>query len=129
MAALTHFDDKGEAHMVDVSDKAETERTATAGARYFEYENSLYGFNGFVRHCTGQYIDDVFVVIPAADGGEVQYPCFDTRILDDVAKGDDWAFKINAEYSFGDDKMIYATWSEGFRAGGVNRARVPGIPK
>ena len=33
MAALTHFDDKGDAHMVDVSDKDETERTATAGAR------------------------------------------------------------------------------------------------
>ena len=32
MAALTHFDDKGDAHMVNVSDKAETERTATAGA-------------------------------------------------------------------------------------------------
>ncbi|MCH8073875.1 MAG: TonB-dependent receptor [Proteobacteria bacterium] len=103
--------------------------TATAGARYFEYENSLYGFNGFVRHCTGQYVNDVFVVMTAADGGEVQYPCFDTRILDDVAKGDDWAFKINAEYSLGDDKMIYVTWSEGFRAGGVNRARVPDIPK
>ncbi len=33
MAALTHFDDKGDAHMVDVSDKDATERTATAGAR------------------------------------------------------------------------------------------------
>lgn len=32
MADLTHFDDKGDAHMVNVSDKAETERTATAGA-------------------------------------------------------------------------------------------------
>lgn len=32
MAALTHFDDKGDAHMVDVSEKGETERTATAGA-------------------------------------------------------------------------------------------------
>jgi len=103
--------------------------SGTVGARYFEYENSLYGFNGFVRHCTGQYIDGKFVVIPADEGGEVQYPCFDTRILDDVAKGDDWAFKGNLEYRIDDDKMIYVTWSEGFRAGGVNRARVPGIPK
>ena len=103
--------------------------TGTFGARYFEYENSLYGFNGFVRHCTGQYINGEFVVIPAADGGEVQYPCFDTRVLDDVAKGDDWAFKVNLEYRLDDDKLLYVTWSEGFRAGGVNRARVPGIPK
>jgi len=105
------------------------ELTATFGARYFEYENSLYGFNGFARHCTGQYIDGDFVVIPADEGGELQLPCFDTRVLDDVAKGDDWAFKVNVEYSLDDDKLLYATWSEGFRAGGVNRARVPGIPK
>jgi outer membrane receptor protein involved in Fe transport len=103
--------------------------TATAGVRYFEYENSLYGFNGFGRHCTGQYIDGDFVEIPADEGGEIQYPCFDTRVLDDVAKGDDVAGKVNVEYSLNEDSMIYATWSEGFRAGGVNRARVPGIPK
>ena len=109
----------------DFSDKL----TATVGARYFEYENSLYGFNGFGRHCTGQYVDGDFVEMTEADGGEIQYPCFDTRVLDDVATGDDWAFKFNAEYSLDDDKMIYVTWSEGFRAGGVNRARVPGIPK
>ena len=100
--------------------------TGTFGARYFEYENELYGFNGFLRHCTGFYIDGEFVVDSA---GEVQYPCFDTRILDDVAKGDDWAFKGNLEYQLDDDKMLYVTVSEGFRAGGVNRARVPDIPK
>jgi len=103
--------------------------TGTIGARYFEYENSLYGFNGFLRHCTGQYINGEFVEIPEADGGEIQYPCFNTRVLDDVAKGDDTAFKVNLQYSIDDDKLIYVTWSEGFRAGGVNRARVDGIPK
>ncbi|MBT8069541.1 MAG: TonB-dependent receptor [Gammaproteobacteria bacterium] len=103
--------------------------SGTFGARYFEYENSLYGFNGFLRHCTGQYIDGEFVEIPADEGGEVQYPCFDTRVLDDVAKGNDWAFKANLEYRIDNDKMVYFTWSEGFRAGGVNRARVEGIPK
>jgi iron complex outermembrane receptor protein len=109
----------------DLTDKF----SATVGARYFEYENSLYGFNGFLRHCTGQYIDGDFVEIPADEGGEIQYPCFDTRILDDVAEGDDWAFKGSLEYRLDDDKLFYATWSEGFRAGGVNRARVEGIPK
>ena len=102
--------------------------TATVGARYFEYDNSLYGFNGFLRHCTGQYVDGEFVEIPAASGGEIQYPCFNTRVLDDVAKGDDWAFKFNMEYNVTDDMLFYLTWSEGFRAGGVNRARVPDIP-
>ncbi len=105
-----------------------TERfSGTLGARYFEYENELYGFNGFLRHCTGQYIDGVFVTIPADEGGEIQYPCFDTRILDNVVKGDDWAFKANLEYRIDDDKMVYVTWSEGFRAGGANRARIEGL--
>jgi outer membrane receptor protein involved in Fe transport len=107
----------------DFSDKV----TGTFGARYFEFDNTLYGFNGFARHCTGQYIDGVFVQIPADEGGEMQLPCFDTRILDGVAKGDDWAFKGNLEYRLDDDKLIYFTWSEGFRAGGVNRARIEGL--
>lgn len=33
MSELTHFDAKGEAHMVDVGDKAETRRVATAAGR------------------------------------------------------------------------------------------------
>jgi len=106
--------------------------SGTVGARYFEYENSLYGFNGFLEHCTGQYINGEFVQGDPDNLGPddvVQYPCFDTRILDDVAKGDDWAFKGNLEYRFDSDKMMYLTYSEGFRAGGVNRARIEGIPK
>jgi outer membrane receptor protein involved in Fe transport len=103
--------------------------SGTVGARYFEYENDLFGFNGWFGNCVGQYIDGEFVEIPADEGGEIQYPCFDTLILDDTAKGDDWVFKFNLEYRFDDQKMMYFTWSEGFRAGGVNRARVEGIPK
>lgn len=33
MSGLTHFDTKGDAHMVDVSEKATTERTAVAAGR------------------------------------------------------------------------------------------------
>ena len=104
--------------------------TGTFGARYFEFDNTLYGFNGFAEHCTGQYIDGEFVQGDPDNLGPddvMQYPCFNTRILDSVAKGDDWAFKANLEYRIDDDKMIYATWSEGFRAGGANRARVEGL--
>ena len=104
--------------------------TGTFGARYFEYENSLFGFNGFARHCTGQYINGVFVQGDPDNLGPndvMQFPCFDTRILDNVVKGDDWAFKVNVEYSLDDDKLLYVTWSEGFRSGGANRARVPGL--
>jgi len=104
--------------------------TGTIGARYFEFDNSLYGFNGFARHCTGQYIDGEFVQGDPDNLGPndvMQYPCFKTRILDNVVEGDDWAFKVNLEYNLDDDKLIYVTWSEGFRSGGANRARVEGL--
>jgi len=92
----------------DFSDKV----TGTFGTRYFEYENSLYGFNGFARHCTGFYVNGDFVQDAA---GEMQFPCFNTRVLDDVAKGDDWAFKVNLEYSLDDDKMIYVIEGDLFK--------------
>jgi outer membrane receptor protein involved in Fe transport len=102
--------------------------TATVGARYFEYENSLYGFNGHVGYCTG-YFDENGEFVEDRDNGTPQFPCFNTGVVDDVSEGDDWAFKGSLEWRFAEDKLLYATWSEGFRAGGVNRARVEGVPK
>jgi outer membrane receptor protein involved in Fe transport len=102
--------------------------TWTLGARYFEWDNSLYGFNGFLGHCTGYY-DESGDFVEDRVNGTPQYPCFNTGILDDVSKGDDMAYKVSLDWKIADDKMVYFTWSEGFRAGGVNRARVPGIPK
>jgi len=101
--------------------------TLIGGVRWFEYENSLYGFNGWQGYCIGYYENGKFV--EDRDNGTLQAPCYDTGILDDVQKGDDIAFKGSVEWRVSDGKMVYATYSEGFRAGGVNRARVPGVPK
>jgi outer membrane receptor protein involved in Fe transport len=101
--------------------------TAIGGIRWFDYENSLFGFNGWTGYCTGYY-DDNGNFVQDSDG-EIQYPCYDTGILDDVSEGDGTAFKVSLEYRIDDQKMIYVTYSEGFRAGGVNRARIPDIPK
>ena len=38
---------------------------------------------------------------------------------------DDFVPKVTIEYDIDDDKMIYALYSEGFRAGGANRNRTP----
>jgi outer membrane receptor protein involved in Fe transport/outer membrane protein OmpA-like peptidoglycan-associated protein len=115
----------GEAYF-DVTDSW----TLIGGVRWFKWDNSLYGFNGQVRYCTGYYdANGDFVQATADEGGVPQYPCYDTGILDDVSKGNDTAWKGSTEYRIDDDKMVYATYSQGFRAGGVNRARVEGIPK
>ena len=45
--------------------------------------------------------------------------------------GDDdgWLPKLGLQYFWGDDKMVYALYSEGFRTGGSNRARgTPTLP-
>jgi cyclic pyranopterin monophosphate synthase len=41
MAGFTHFDEKGSAHMVNVGDKVETERSATATARVVMLPDTL----------------------------------------------------------------------------------------
>jgi len=100
--------------------------TAIGGVRFFKYDNSLYGFNGFLKHCTGYYDDNGHFVQDA--NGTPQFPCYNTGILNDRKKGNDHSLKGSLEYRIDDQKMVYVTYSEGFRAGGVNRARVPNIP-
>ena len=100
----------------------------TGGLRWFEYDNTLYGFNGFIGHCTGIFDEDGNFV-EDRENGEVQYPCFDTRILDDQTDGDGESWKFSFDYRATDDVLLYATYSEGFRSGGVNRARIENIEK
>ncbi|MCC7411942.1 MAG: TonB-dependent receptor [Gammaproteobacteria bacterium] len=44
--------------------------------------------------------------------------------IDNNSSGDDgWVPKVNLTYRFDDDKMVYFTYSEGFRVGGANPIR------
>jgi len=107
----------------DITDKL----TVLGGARYYSYDNELYGFNGFIGHCTGFY-DDNGKFVEDRENGTPQFPCFDTKILDDEKKNSDVIGKLNLTYTLDDNKLVYFTWSEGYRPGGVNRARVEGVP-
>lgn len=90
--------------------------SVTGGYRWFDFENSLFGFTGGLDRC-----------LDANDAP--QYPCFDSPNVNDVSEGDGDSFKFSLNYNVNDDRLLYATYSEGFRAGGVNRAIVPGIAK
>ncbi len=60
------------------------------------------------------------------------YPCrTNAPNIDDVSEGDGTTYKLSFKYKLSDDKMLYALYSEGFRAGGVNRAQSAGqfLPK
>jgi iron complex outermembrane receptor protein len=88
--------------------------SVTGGVRFFEAENSLKGFFGF---------SGVF----SSMTGESQ--CFDQEDfrsapcvnLDKTVKEDGNTKRLNMTFHATDDVMLYATWSEGFRPGGINR--------
>jgi len=93
--------------------------TIVGGYRRFDFENSLFGFNGYTGQCL--------------DANDVpQYPCMTgAPNLDDVSEGDGDSYKLSFNFNVTDDKMLYVMYSEGFRAGGVNRAKLAGqiVPK
>ena len=88
--------------------------TATGGIRVYHYKNSLIGFFGYnnpgfsgnpVYACQG----------PAVVDGS---PCTN---LDKVTSDTDFIHKLNLTYEISPDALVYATWSRGFRPGGINR--------
>lgn len=82
----------------------------TVGYRYFDTKTNLQGFTGTIWWPNCCY---------AFNG---------TRPPDNVDStfsGSDGTGKINLAYNISDEIMIYGTWAEGYRPGGVNRS--PGV--
>ncbi len=88
--------------------------SATAGVRFFEADNSLKGFFGFGA---------------GFSGGTGEAACFEPEAfrhapclnLDKNIKEDGNTKRLNVSWKVTDDAMVYATFSEGFRPGGINR--------
>ncbi|KTE37608.1 MULTISPECIES: TonB-dependent receptor [unclassified Sphingopyxis] len=121
--------------------------TLTGGGRYYKYDNSLIGFFGFGRNpngppfngagssrtgvagcytTTGAILRDNpgGTLLPAAVPGG---PC--TNLADFVGgelvpkrtKDTGFTHRVNLTWKASEDVMTYATWSRGFRPGGINR--------
>ena len=98
--------------------------TVTGGGRLYRYKNSLEGFFGFNYanfddfdsdpgySGNPQYNCDLFG--PPTVGG----PC---NNVDKTTKGDGFVHRLNTTYKPNADLLFYATWSRGFRPGGINR--------
>ena len=93
--------------------------SGTIGARYFESDNSLKGFFGFSDGYSGSTGE------AACPGGDADAapdfngaPC---KVFDKTTKEDGVTPRVNLTYKFTDEAMVYATYSEGFRPGGINR--------
>lgn len=111
----------------EVTFNATDKLSFTGGIRFFEAESSLKGFFGFsdgysTSGRNGEALCSVRLGNPIGDetGWEPfrGAPCTN---LDAKTKENGNTPKVNVTYRFTDTKMVYATYSEGFRPGGVNR--------
>ncbi len=99
----------------------------SGGERYFKTDNTLEGFFGYgagYSSHTGE------AACPVVNGVErppvtVGAPCTN---LDKRGTDNGHVPRVNLTYKLDKDKMVYATWSKGFRPGGVNRTAQPGVP-
>ncbi|MEP7314397.1 MAG: TonB-dependent receptor [Pseudomonadota bacterium] len=104
----------------DVTDKL----MLTAGIRFFEARNSLKGFFGFgaTNDFTSSTGEKSCFSSVSVNGS----PCVN---LDREVSESGNTPKISASYKITPDHMVYATWSKGFRPGGINRRdTVLGVP-
>jgi iron complex outermembrane receptor protein len=104
--------------------------SVTGGIRFFKTDNSLEGFFGFgltnpfypvlgepacFRYTVPGYVDNPIKGAPCTNLGNPE-----TGGPKEVKENGNTP-KINFTYRFDPDRMVYATYSEGFRPGGVNR--------
>jgi iron complex outermembrane recepter protein len=88
--------------------------TLTGGLRLYDYNNTLKGFFGF-----GAGFSSHTGVSQCFGPGEFHNaPCTD---LDQSTVGTGNTHKVNLTYRVDDARMVYFTWSTGFRPGGINR--------
>lgn len=110
--------DKDQAFFGEVSYDITDRLTATAGMRFFEVDNSLRGFFGF---------SDGYSSNPTYGEGACNtqnlppYPNAPCEVFNKSVKENDSLGKFNLSYQINDDAMVYGTWSEGYRPGGINR--------
>lgn len=94
----------------DVTDRV----TLIGGARYYDTESTLKGFFGFASAYSDNYGEDLCFSPEQFRNS----PCvnLDDRVTDTGTLG-----KVSVKFRVNDDALVYATWSEGFRPGGINR--------
>ncbi|HYD12346.1 MAG TPA: TonB-dependent receptor [Allosphingosinicella sp.] len=97
--------------------------TFTAGGRLYRYDNTLIGFFGFANPGFSSNPDYLCQAPPTVP----QSPCTNLgEFTNGVARpkrSEDTGFihRLNLTYRITEDHLVYATWSRGFRPGGINR--------
>ena len=106
--------DRDIAVFADASYDVTEKLTLNGGIRFFKAKNGLEGFFGYGRGFSSRTGEAACFGLPVVDGS----PCTN---LDTTTNDDGRTYRLNAQYKIDDDRMIYATYSTGYRPGGVNR--------
>ena len=88
--------------------------TLTGGMRWFRNTNSLKGFFGYGDGFSGSTGVSQCFSTEQFHGA----PCVN---VDKGTHESDSIGRVNLTWQINDTKMVYATWSEGYRPGGINR--------
>ncbi|WP_235302830.1 TonB-dependent receptor [Sphingopyxis sp. MWB1] len=92
---------KQKALFAEISYKFFDKLTATAGARWYEYDKTVGGI---------------------VEEGQIHYASVPSAYTEAQTTENGFVFKGNLSYEFSRDLMIYAQAAQGFRPGGVNQA-------
>lgn len=106
--------DKDEAVFGELSYDLTDSVTVTGGMRWFKARNSLKGFFGYSDNFSGSTGVSQCFSNEQFQGG----PCVN---LDKRVSESDSIGKLNVTWEIDDKKLVYATWSQGYRPGGINR--------
>jgi outer membrane receptor protein involved in Fe transport len=115
--------------------------TLIAGGRYYKFDNTLIGFNGMGQNnpvgttlgynrcltTSGLELRDPLNTSPLITGGVPGTPCTNVgqvvngKLEPKRSEGTGFIHRLSARWKPAKDLMFYATWSRGFRPGGINR--------
>jgi iron complex outermembrane receptor protein len=119
--------DRDQAAFTQVTWDINSQWALNGGLRYYTYDNTLQGFYGYSKGYSA-------LAPLTATAGEIlcngrppstpYAPCTD---LNNRVTSSGNVPRANLTYKITPDKMVYATFSKGFRPGGVNRTEQAGI--
>lgn len=121
--------DRDQAAFGELSFDATDKLTFTGGIRVYHYKNSLQGFFGYSAGYSSKTGEAACLntdgttrrANPAGTPVPILVPGSPCTNVDKTTSDTDFIHKLNATYKFNDKALVYATWSRGFRPGGVNR--------
>jgi iron complex outermembrane recepter protein len=96
----------------------------TGGIRHYTYDNSLQGFYGFSQAYDNLSGFSTGASTCFAPASTPYAPC---ENLDNDVSGSGNVPRVNLTYRITPEIMVYATFSKGFRPGGVNRTTEAGV--